>query len=78
MFKLIQLFSIILLSTVCILYRVGFNLTDYQYLYIDLVVLFPLCLFHCWTEANLLTEQIPRMSFLQKPLLISIFLQTLI
>lgn len=44
-FKMIELCSILQFMTVCIFYYIGINMTDMQYLYIDLVVLFPLCLF---------------------------------
>jgi cation-transporting ATPase 13A2 len=41
-FKFIELYSMIQFTTVTLLYFIGSNLTDPQYLYIDLVILVPL------------------------------------
>ena len=43
-FKFIELYSIIQLLNVSMLYSAGLNLTDSQFLYIDLVALIPLCI----------------------------------
>jgi len=44
-FKFIELYSMIQFFTVTILYLSGRNLTDNQFLYIDIAVLVPLCIF---------------------------------
>jgi cation-transporting ATPase 13A3/4/5 len=43
---MIQFFS------VTMLYAIGSNLSDNQFLYIDIMVLVPLCIFQSWTGAN--------------------------
>jgi len=44
-FKFIELYSIIQFLSVTLLYLDGSNLTDNQFLYIDIGVLVPLCIF---------------------------------
>lgn len=44
-FKFIELYAVTQFTSVTFLYFVGINLSDNQFLYIDLVVLFPLCIF---------------------------------
>ena len=44
-FKFIELYSMIQFTTVTLLYSMGSNLTDSQFLYIDLFILIPLSIF---------------------------------
>jgi cation-transporting ATPase 13A3/4/5 len=44
-FKFIELYSLIQFFTVSLLYISGTNISDNQFLYIDLGVLIPLCIF---------------------------------
>ena len=44
-FKFIELYSMIQFTTVTMLYIVGSNLSDEQFLYIDLAILIPLSIF---------------------------------
>jgi cation-transporting ATPase 13A2 len=72
-FKFIVLYALIESISVCILYRKGVNLSDNQYLYIDMVVLFPLSIFSSWTAASFtLTKDLPSHSLMKVPILISI------
>jgi len=45
MFKFIELYSMIQFISVTMLYVLGSNLADYQFLYIDLALLVPLSMF---------------------------------
>lgn len=78
-FKFIELYAIIETISVCILYRMGVNLSDNQYLYIDMVVLFPLSIFSSWTAASsVLTKDLPAHSLLKPSILLSIIGQAFI
>jgi cation-transporting P-type ATPase 13A2 len=44
-FKFIELYSMIQFFSVTMLYAIGSNLSDNQFLYIDIMVLVPLCIF---------------------------------
>lgn len=44
-FKFIELYAMIEFMACCLLYEIGSNLTDHQYIYIDLVIVVPLALF---------------------------------
>ena len=64
-FKFIELYAVTQFVSVTILYFMGQNLSDNQFLYIDIVVLFPLCIFQCWTHASdTLTSDMPPESLL--------------
>ncbi len=64
---MIQFFS------VTMLYAIGSNLSDNQFLYIDIMVLVPLCIFQSWTGANeQLTKHLPQESLLSAPVLVSV------
>ena len=59
-FKFIELYSMIQFFSVTMLYAVGSNLSDNQFLYIDIMVLVPLCIFQAWTGASdQLTKHLP-------------------
>ncbi|KAI9019870.1 hypothetical protein DFJ74DRAFT_607911, partial [Hyaloraphidium curvatum] len=50
-FKYMALYSVIQFVTVTLLYSFKANLGDFQYLYIDLVIILPVAIFMGWTEA---------------------------
>lgn len=59
-FKFIELYSMIQFFTVSLLYLESSNLYDNEFLYIDLCVLVPLCIFQSRTGAySKLTSQLP-------------------
>lgn len=59
-FKFIELYSMVQFFTVTMLYLRAGNLSDNQYLYIDIAVLVPLCIFQSWTGAyHKLTKDLP-------------------
>lgn len=72
-FKFIELYSIIQFYTVSMLYLKGSNLSDNQFLYIDIGVLVPLCIFQSWTGAYYkLTKHLPQESLFSWPVLVSV------
>ena len=49
------------------------NLNDYQFLYIDLIVLVPLCIVQEWTGPyHRLTKDLPQCSLFSPPVLVSV------
>lgn len=61
------------------LYSIGSNLSDFQFLYIDLFILIPLSIFMGSTEAyKTLTPHLPSGSLLSLPVLVSVFGSVLI
>lgn len=65
--------------TVVILYQIGSNLSDFEFLYEDLVVVLPLCFFMGLTEPYpKLNEHLPTDSLLRFPILLSVIGSTLI
>lgn len=72
-FKFIELYSMIQFTTVTLLYSMGSNLTDPQFLYIDLFILIPLSIFMGQTESyKSLTPHLPAGSLLSMPVLTSV------
>ena len=72
-FKFIELYSMIQFFSVTLLYVKGSNLSDNQYLYIDIAVLVPLCVFQSWTGAyHKLTPDLPQESLFSAPVLLSV------
>ena len=72
-FKFIELYSMIQFLSVTLLYMKGSNLSDNQFLYIDIGVLVPLCIFQCRTGAyDKLTPILPQQSLFAPQVLISI------
>ena len=72
-FKFIELYSMIQFFSVTILYLQSSNLSDSQYLYIDIGVLVPLCVFQSWTGAyHKLTPILPQESLFNFPVLLSV------
>ena len=72
-FKFIELYSMIQFFSVTMLYLVGSNLSDNQFLYIDIGVLVPLCIFQCWTGAyHKLTKYLPQESLFSAPVMLSV------
>jgi cation-transporting ATPase 13A3/4/5 len=71
-FKFIELYSMIQFFSTTLLYYKGSNLMDNQFLYIDIVVLFPLAIFQSYTGAyHVLTSDIPQDSLLNAPVMLS-------
>jgi len=65
--------------TVCALYSIGSNLADYQFLYIDLVILIPLSMTMGYTGPyKKLTSYLPAGSLLSFPVLSSVLGQVII
>jgi len=72
-FKFIELYSLIQLFTVSMLYMDGVNLSNNQFLYIDIGVLVPLCVFQSLTGAHhKLTKELPQESLFSAPVLLSV------
>ena len=72
-FKFIELYSMIQFTTVTLLYSIGSDLSDAQFLYIDLFTLVPLSIFMGQTEAyQTLTPHLPAGSLLSLPVLTSV------
>ena len=78
-FKFIELYSMIQFITVTMLYSVGGNLSDFQFLYIDLFILVPLSIFMGGTAPyTALTPHLPAGSLLSFPVLTSVLGSVLI
>ena len=72
-FKFIELYSVIQFLSIMMLFYHGGDLSDNQYLYIDVGVLVPLGIFSTWTLASEdLTEHIPDKSLFSPSVLVSI------
>lgn len=73
MFKFIELYSMIQFINVTFLYIIGSNLSDYQFLYIDLFILVPLSMFMGQTAPyKHLTPHLPSGSLISVPVLASV------
>ena len=73
-FKYIEMYSMVQFTNVILLYTVGSNMSNYQFLYEDLVVSVPLTLFMGWTGPySKLTSMRPPGSLLSFPVLFSVF-----
>ncbi len=78
-FKFMALYSMIQLSSVSIMYGLKINLTDMQYLMIDLYIILPIAATMSWTKAARgLSRQMPTSDLLSLPVLASILGQVLI
>lgn len=72
-FKFIELYSIIQMTSCCLLYAIGSNITDSQFLYIDLVALVPLSLVQARTGSyHDLTADMPTATLFYWPVILSI------
>ena len=72
-FKFIEMYALIAFSSATLLYKIGENLADYQWLYIDLVLLIPLSIFMGDTGAYpKLTPHIPTGSLISLPVISSV------
>ena len=79
MFKFIELYSLINFFTVLLLYTRGAEFTDHQFLYVDLVALFPFSIFAAWTgSSEKLTKDIPTARLFYLPVLVSVVVVALI
>jgi len=73
-FKFIATYSIIQFVSVVILYWHGLNLTDSQYMWIDLVTVLPLSVVTSWTSSSThLTSRLPQRSLMSPSVLVSLF-----
>ena len=78
-FKFIELYSVIQLVTCTLLYCIGSNITDTQFLYIDLVALVPLSIVQAWTGSyHQLTKDVPTATLFYCPVLTSVIVSSLI
>ena len=78
-FKFIELYSLIQFFTVAMLYAVNANLTDYQFLYIDLVCLVPLAIFQATTTASPhLSAATPTTTLFYFPVVVSVISSAII
>lgn len=79
-FKFMAAYSLIQFITVMILYSIDTNLTDIQFLYIDLVLISAFAFFFGKTKSTTksLTKEIPENSLVSRLTILSIFLQILI
>lgn len=78
-FKFIELYSVIQLVSCTLLYAVGSNITDTQFLYIDLVALVPLSVVQAWTGSyHKLTKDVPTATLFYFPVLLSVIVSSLI
>ena len=79
MFKFIELYSMIQFINVTFLYAIGSNLSDYQFLYIDLFILVPLSMFMGQTAPyKHLTPHLPSGALISLPVLASVLGSVLI
>ena len=73
LFKMIFSFSIIQTTGVFTMYNHNNDFTDMQFLFIDLLIIFPLCFFMPLTKsAKKLTQYVPINSLLSAPIIVSI------
>jgi len=78
-FKFIELYSFIQFFTCAMCYCVGGNLTDHQFLYIDLVALVPLSIFSARTGPYpQLNKFLPTETLFYLPVLMSVFISAFI
>ena len=78
-FKYMALYSVIQFVSVSILYSLRLNLTDTQYLVIDLFILLPLAVTMSWTKAARgLSKKMPTSDLLSLPVLTSILGQAIL
>lgn len=72
LFKFIELYGTMQFFSVILLYTVASNLSDYQFLYIDLAVLVPLSMFMGQTKPyDNLTPDLPPAALISLPVLSS-------
>ena len=73
MFKFIELYSMIQFISLTILYYMGTNYTDIEWLYQDIFIVVPLTMTIGWTKSALtLTPHLPQGALLSLPVLSSI------
>ena len=78
-FKYMALYSMVQFTSVTLMYSMKINLTDMQFLFIDLGIIVPLAVTMSWTKAaSGLSKQQPNNSLICVPVLVSIFGQIII
>jgi len=61
------------------LYTIGANTTDHQFLYIDLIALVPLSIFSAWTGAyESLNKEVPTATLFYTPVILSVLMSSII
>ena len=74
-FKFVELQSVIQFLSIILLYQLGTDLSDNEYLYINIFIVLPLSIFMSWTKPNdVLTANTPNVSLFEAPFLLSITL----
>eukprot|EP01022_Parablepharisma_sp_SALTPOND_P025544 TRINITY_DN598_c0_g1_i1.p2 TRINITY_DN598_c0_g1~~TRINITY_DN598_c0_g1_i1.p2 ORF type:complete len:979 (+),score=86.34 TRINITY_DN598_c0_g1_i1:10743-13679(+) len=78
-FKYMALYSMIQFTSVSLMYSMKINLTDMQFLFIDLIIIVPLAITMSWTKAaSGLSKQQPTSSLICLPVLASILGQVVL
>jgi len=78
-FKFIELYSLIQFFSIMMMYAIDVNLTNNQFLYIDLVALVPLAIFQATTGSyQKLSKEVPTSSLFYAPVVISVLVAGLI
>lgn len=78
-FKFIELYSVIQLLSCVMLYSIGSNITDTQFLYIDIVALVPLSIVQAMTGSyHKLTSDVPTATLFYLPVLTSVIVSSAI
>ena len=73
MFKFMELYALIQYTTAIMLFAIAWNIGDYQYLYIDLVLIITLSAFMGYTGPHdKLTKDLPEASLFSFPVLASV------
>lgn len=73
LFKFVELYSVVQFMQVSVLYFISSNLGDWQFLYIDIFLIIPFCLFMGNTKSYpRLSRELPQQSLLNLPVLFSI------
>ncbi|OWF45588.1 probable cation-transporting ATPase 13A3 [Mizuhopecten yessoensis] len=78
-FKYMCMYSLVMFTTICILYWKNANLTDFQFLFIDLILLTTLSISFSWTGAySKLVPDPPLLKLVSISPILSVFSQTVI
>lgn len=78
-FKFMSLYSAIQFITITILYQRGTNLGDFQFLYIDLIIILPLAIFMSWSKPHpQLIKKRPTANLVSARILMSLILNILL
>ena len=79
LFKFIELYAVIMTTSCTILFIIGSNITDMQFLYVDLIALVPLSVMQAWTGSyHKLTKDMPTSTLFYFPVILSVCVSSLI